>query len=134
MNDELKKIHKKIIVLVVIIIVIFIIFLLTSGLFDISQIGRKPLIEIVGYDVEDYGWGKGVTATLKNNYGKLINILYITVKFRDSNGNVLHTQQTTISDFPNSYTKKISVSLSSSAQYFKNVDWSKIGFDWSILY
>ena len=63
-----------------------------------------------------------VSGIAKNIAGEDLDQIIITALFCDSNENQLASENTTIHDLGNTYTKNFTVYLYSSNQYFKNVD------------
>jgi hypothetical protein len=72
-----------------------------------------------------------VNFTVKNNAGKLINLITIKVILYDIDNNELYSSTTLLSDLPNSYTKDASVIfLAQAFPYFNKAE--KVGFSISV--
>ncbi|MCJ7572231.1 MAG: FxLYD domain-containing protein, partial [Candidatus Thermoplasmatota archaeon] len=123
-------------------IVGIIVILLTVGLSGCNQStetkGDTDKVELVNYTVETKAYGlntgyyKIVKGTVKNIGGTYINTIGIGVYFYDSNNNLLTTKSVYIYSLANSYTKDFEVAYNSFDQYYENVDWNNIKFDFKV--
>jgi len=69
-----------------------------------------------------------VTFKVSNNAGKHLDVIAVKVIFCDQNDNELYSELTSLYDFPNSYVKESSVTISeSSTSYFYNIE--KVKFE-----
>ena len=75
-----------------------------------------------GYPQNAYEPRYIVSGTAKNIAGEYLDQIIITVFFCNLNHNQLTSKNATINDLANTYTKKFTVYLYSSNQYFENVD------------
>ena len=123
------------------IIVGMIVLLITIGLSGCNETdktkGDTDKVELVNYNVETLkGVGlnecKSIKGTVKNIAGTLIDKITINVKFYDSNNNLLRTITDYVEHIANSYTQDFEVQYWNYYEYYENVDWDNIKFEFTV--
>jgi len=120
-----------------------VVILITIGLSGCNESGQTAgdtdKIELVDYDVETksiavntYDDYKLVSGTIRNIAGEPIHKVTVSVKFYDSNDNLLHTETDDVWDIANSYTEYFEVAYWHTDQYYENVDWNDIRFEFKV--
>jgi len=132
---------KKQILIVGIIIILLAVGL--SGYYLLSQkTGDINKVELVDYDVKSYSYNlsadnpvewKEITGTVKNIAGTQISKIIIEVQFYDSNNNLLITKTDTAYDIASSNTKEFMVEYANTENYYENVDWNNIKFEFTVV-
>lgn len=75
---------------------------------------------------------KKIRFTIKNAAEKMLDIVFIKVRFYDSNNILLKTEIAQISNFASRDTSDFSVIYSSSESYYGDVDWDNIQFEFLV--
>ena len=142
MNKE-SKILVSIIVVLVIIICIFLVGVL-SGIISItinlqgSKVsGDTDKLELINYswktmNKDEWNEYKRILVNVKNIAGEMIDRATVTVEFYDINDNFLREETDTIHSIPNTYREQFEVRFDADWEYYNNVAWEKMKFEFTV--